>query len=168
MNFRMHPLVASLASGQLSGFMKSGECVKSRAIFEQVRDRLKSSQMESLLPDIPEGGTPSGVCLPLLINGSDDSVRLNSFLREFGYETYDIGLLRPLHLSLTIQKHRLLPQIRKSCYAIPSHPTHILGSCTNTEIRCRSSQVSLKVSPMVSDAFHGDQHSGLSIQEVNR
>src|SRR3972149_8044098 len=60
MNFRIHPLVASLALGQLRGFLDSGKPTRLKAKFKELYSTLDSMELRHLLPAIPEGARPSG------------------------------------------------------------------------------------------------------------
>jgi len=68
LNFRMHPLIASLALGQLSGFLSSGKLEELKETFWELRECITTGGMEDILPKIPPEGSPSGVCLPLVID----------------------------------------------------------------------------------------------------
>uniref|UniRef100_A0A7C3WUU8 Aminotransferase class I/II-fold pyridoxal phosphate-dependent enzyme n=1 Tax=Dictyoglomus turgidum TaxID=513050 RepID=A0A7C3WUU8_9BACT len=137
MNFRLHPLVASLALGQLKGFIKSGIFKQLKERFKEIYETIKSTDIRHILPKIPEGASPNGMCLPLIIKRKDDLLKIKSLSEKYGFDIYLGGLQRPLHLTETIKRHRFIfhSDLRKSF--IPSHKTHNHGSCPNTESRCK-------------------------------
>ncbi|MEW6418370.1 MAG: aminotransferase class I/II-fold pyridoxal phosphate-dependent enzyme [Nitrospirota bacterium] len=137
MNFRLHPLIASLALGQLKALIKYGKLKQLQARFKEVYERIKSTEAGCILPEIPVGASPSGICIPLIPKKKNDLLKIRGVLENLGLDTFDGGLKKPLHLTETIKRHRFIfhPNSRK--FVIPPHKTHRHGICPNTESRSR-------------------------------
>lgn len=144
MNFRIHPLIASLAFGQLEGLIKSGKGKFLSDLFMDTYKRIKTSGGKNLLPDIPPKATPSGITLPIILETYDEFYNAKSKLMKLNLEIYEAGFSVPLHLTPTIQQHRLFPSLRSVGINIPEHETHQLGSCPNAEQRCDLPQLFVK------------------------
>lgn len=142
MNFRLHPLIASLAIGQLQGFYNSGEL----EVLSKISKTLESSAIKGVLPKIPANAMPSGVYFPVLIESSKDEARVAEYAKSIGLEIYEGGVQQPLHLTPTIGRHKLLSHMGQKGIEIPAHKTHKKGSCPNTEERCRLPQLFLRES----------------------
>jgi len=145
MNFRMHPIIASLALGQLEGLLRSGRCEDLRTNYRAIYRKISLIGEASVLPDLRSNCTPSGVAFPLITKDSDEVKRIAEVLRELNLEIYEGGLPIPLHLTATIQRHQFLPMVRSANIKIPEHKTHEPGSCRNAENRCRQPQVFVKL-----------------------
>ena len=137
MNFRIHPLVASLALGQLRGLLDSGKLVRLKVKFKELYSTLDSTELRHLLPAIPEGACPSGACIPLLIKTEEALVQSKYILKALGIDTFEGGIHTPLHLTETIQRHQFLWNWKTGNAVIPFDKTHTPGSCPNTEERCK-------------------------------
>lgn len=146
MNFRMHPLIASLAIGQLEGFVKSGKLKKLHQKFNEACSLMNESGHKGLLPSIPTGALPSGVCLPLLITKREAFDKCSLIIREMGLEWYEGGLQSPLHLSRTVLERQFPFAVNSRRKHFTSHLTHRKGSCPITEKRMALPQVFLKTS----------------------
>lgn len=145
LNFRLHPLVASLALGQLSGFLSSGKLEELIYSFSELRKRITEAGMEDILPKIPPEGSASGVCLPLVID-RDDRRMVEERLGELNIKVTEGGIQTPLHMSDTIQTRRFLCHrgiIRKQVFR--RHTSHTSGICPNSERRCSTSQAIIKI-----------------------
>ncbi len=138
MNFRIHPLIASLALGQLKGFINTGKLEKHQAIFKELYERIKLTGGRDMLPEIPEGASPSGVCLPLFPKRHSDLSKNKDVFEKHGLNLFEGGIKTPLHLSNTIQRHRFIFHSQSSNFIIPWHKTHKYGSCPNTENLCKT------------------------------
>jgi hypothetical protein len=90
-----------------------------------------------MLPKIPEGASPSGICLPLIPRGRNDLSENRNELESFGFNIFEKGIQKPLYLTETIKRHRFIFHLKSSNFTIPAHFTHRQGSCQNTENRCR-------------------------------
>lgn len=146
MNFRMHPLVASVTVGQLKGLMHSNYLEKLCNNFMTVYNTIKASEINFLLPVIYEGVLPSGICLPLILNDQNDLNKCNLTIRQIGMEAYEGGLQNALHLSVSIQNRRFSVMVSNSGKKLfPRHRSHIKGSCPNTEKRINNAQVFVKM-----------------------
>ncbi|MBI5410301.1 MAG: aminotransferase class I/II-fold pyridoxal phosphate-dependent enzyme [Nitrospirae bacterium] len=136
MNFRIHPLVASLASGQLDGLVKSGFLSELRDRFKKISEKVVASG-SGILPELPDGARPSGVCLPILsANVSNSGLKH----KDSDIEIYEGGVPKPLHLTNTVRRHRII----STRVSIPAHKTHKESSCPNTERRCSLPQLFAK------------------------
>lgn len=145
MNFRIHPLVASLALGQLRGLLDSGKLDHLKTKSKELYSILYSTELNHLLPAIPEGACPSGVCIPLIIKSEEDLLQSKHILKALDLDTFEGGLHIPLHLTDTIQRRRFLWSDEVVSSVIPFHTTHKPGSCPNTEERCKiSPQIFIK------------------------
>ena len=145
MNFRMHPLVASLALGQLEGFILSGKLEKLRKKFQETYRRLSSTSLTKMLPRIPEGGCANGMILPFIISTKDDLTRCEAECKMLKLDIFKCGIQNPLHLSSTIRRKRLLCHGENGNFEIYGHNTHKSGSCPEAERRCRYPQIFVKI-----------------------
>jgi dTDP-4-amino-4,6-dideoxygalactose transaminase len=141
MNFRMHPLIAALANGQITGLLQAGYLGRIRERFVELCSALEILKRPSVLPGLPEGASPSGVCLPLLIRGQSDLDKCREIVSGLGMETYEGGLHSALHLSGTVQK-RNFPFLQRDSdnLLFQRHATHRKGSCPNAEKRTSRTQ----------------------------
>lgn len=142
MNFRLHPLVASLAIGQLQGFYNSGKLEALR----EIHKTLETSAIKGFLSKTSANAIPSSVCFPVLVKSDGDKKRVAEYARSIGLELYEGGVQQPLHLTPTISRHKLLSHLGQKGMEIPAHKTHKKGSCPNTEERCRVPQLFLRES----------------------
>lgn len=145
MNFRMHPLVASLALGQIEGIQKSRKIQRMREHYKKTVSTLEKLNLTEYLPKLPLDASPSGVTLPLIINNVDDILNIIGCLENHEFEIYEGGMGTPLHLTYTIKKRRLFSNSKNSGRKIPFHDTHIEGSCPNAETRTRFPQLFIKL-----------------------
>lgn len=146
MNFRMHPLVASLALGQLEGLRRTGRCNALRRTFRQIQNTLARADLEHLLPNTPSNGQPNGHAVPLLPSSTDDVEHLEREVETLDLRIEPGGGLDPLHFTPTVQGG---PESTNAGIE-PSHPTHRRGSCPHAE--CRSEYPPLFVNPAPSHA----------------
>lgn len=137
MNFRMHPLIASLAVGQLEGLINSGKLKQLQTRFKEVYERIKSTEARHILPEIPAGASPSGICIPLIPKRKNELLKIRGVLENFNLDTFDGGIKTPLHLTKTIQRHRFIFHSKASNFVIPIHRTRRHKSCPNAEARCQ-------------------------------
>jgi len=144
MNFRMHPLIASLALGQLKGLNDSNECRRLRATFMAIYKKAHLAKIKNYFSKISAASSPSGVAFPIILKDKKDRSSLQSSIEDLGLEIYEGGTQKPLHLSSTIQQHKLLSQYGLNSAMISEHHTHIKGSCPKTEERCRLPQLFLR------------------------
>lgn len=145
MNFRMHPLVASLALGQLEGMVHAEILKDLREKYLNLREKLKNEGMEKSLPAVPRKATPSGAAIPLIVSKEEGTPVVNAAIGRLGYETYTAGVQTPLHMTHTVQDGTWLCQrgLRRKRMAIDG--MHRKGQCTNTEKRCAIPQLFVKM-----------------------
>lgn len=144
MNFRMHPIIASLALGQLEGLLRSRRCGDLRTKFKAIYRKIGSIGETRILPALRSDFAPSGVAFPLNTENSNEKERIARVLRELNLEIYEGGLTTPLHLRPTIQ---LQPSLLFQNFRanIGSHQSHKIGSCPNAEKRCALPQLFIKL-----------------------
>jgi len=113
--------------------------------FWELRECITTGGMEDILPKIPPEGSPSGVCLPLVID-RDERRMVEERLGELNIKVTEGGIQTPLHMSHTIQRRRFLCHegiIGKRAFG--RHTSHASEACPNSERRCSTSQVIIKI-----------------------
>ncbi len=85
LNGRLHPLVASLAHGQLRGLVSRGVMAGLRRRFDRLVSALKEGGYGDYLPDTPAWGHPSGAALPLLEPPPDGGESIRAIADRHGY-----------------------------------------------------------------------------------
>lgn len=96
LNLRMHPLVASLAHGQLEGVKAAGVVEKGRRRYLTIRELLEGAGMGRLVPKIPKGSIPSGQSFPLLDADLGTRKGLEELCRSRGLALTEGGVHTPL------------------------------------------------------------------------
>jgi len=141
MNFRMHPLIASLAIGQIEGLLAENICANLRLRVQEIYRELRYKEMDSFLPKVNEKAVPCSALLPLLCPKTSQTLIDLDFIKSGKMEIIEEPSILPLYLTPSIRRHKIQGGVQK----IPKHPSHKIGSCPNTEERCRGNQVFLKL-----------------------
>lgn len=144
MNFRMHPLIASLALGQMEGMEKSGRVDKMREHYLKIFSIFEKLNLLEYLPELPLGISPSGAAFPLMIDNVEDIQIIKKYFDRYKLDIYDGGIITPLHLTSTITDGKLLFNHKNIRRKIEYHDTHLEGSCPNAEKRSQSPQLFIK------------------------
>ena len=105
LNGRLHPLVASLAIGQLQALSRRNFLPVIRDHFDRLVDDIRAAGHGGLLPSLPDCGNPSGVCLPLWGDIGAATRRLQEMAAHWGYRlceaTPPLALCNPRGASTT-------------------------------------------------------------------
>lgn len=154
MNFRMHPIVASLALGQFEGLLKSEELANLRKRFARLRNEMKDRGLDGYLPAVAQKGTASGTAVPLIVPRNSDTNQIKDLADIMGLTVYSGGIQGPLHLTETIREGMWLWQrgLRRK-RSLPSHATHAKHCCPNTERRCSLPQMFFETRRQRKDDF---------------
>jgi dTDP-4-amino-4,6-dideoxygalactose transaminase len=133
MNFRMHPLIASLAIGQLEGLFAQDIFARYKIRFKKICEKFTDKGLGSMLPRIPSGSEPSGVTIPLISGLKGLSKNQKGIIKNLNLELIENNSFRPLHLTATIKRERLL-----GGQGITAHFSHNKGQSPVTEKRCEN------------------------------
>jgi dTDP-4-amino-4,6-dideoxygalactose transaminase len=136
MNFRMHPLIASLAIGQMEGFITKDTLSKLKITLKEISIKLTDNGLGLILPRILSDSETSGVTIPLISCLKEVSINHKDIIKKLNLELIENNSIRPLHLTATIKRHRLLG----GGQTIPIHFSHEKGQCPNAEKRCHGIQ----------------------------
>ncbi len=141
LNGRLHPLVASLALGQLQGLSRRRSLQVIRARFGQLVQDAQNAGLGGLLPSLPSWGNPSGVCLPLL----DDIGERAGLLREVaGRSGYQLCEEAPPRLLSAMEPRSPLPFRGGTCGPKAKRIQHKALPCPNAEELSRNLRWSMR------------------------
>jgi len=143
MNFRLHPLVASLAHGQLRGLRSRRVVHRLQERFATMVDRVGREIGNGQIPEWPEYVTPSGVALPLLSATDREAAEIVRDGAENGWAEAS-GLSTPLYACATIRQHHFHPVLPDGGHAVNEHATHCAAACPHTAIRVRAMRLVLR------------------------